>query len=82
MKLAFALAYRYMRFHRLRSMLLIAAVAITLVLPVATRWTIQRFRTHALERADTTPMVIGAKGSSFALTMQALYFSWRGLAGD
>lgn len=74
MKTAFVLAFRYMAFHRLRTMLLVAAVTLTLMLPLATRWTIERFREQSLQRAQATPMVIGAKGSSFGLTLHSLYF--------
>lgn len=70
----FHLAYRYTAYYRLRTLLLVAAVTLTLMLPLATRWTIERFRTQALERAEATPMVIGAKGSSFGLALHALYF--------
>lgn len=70
----FHLAYRYMAYYRLRTLLLVAAVTLTLMLPIATRWTIERFRAQALERAEATPMVIGAKGSSFGLALHALYF--------
>ena len=71
---AFTLALRYIRYHRLRTGLLVAAITLTLLLPVATRWTIERFRSQALQRAQATPLVIGAKGSSLALTLHALYF--------
>ena len=68
------LAYRYICYHRLRTLLMMAALTLTMMLPVATRWTIERFRTQAMQRAESTPLVVGAKGSSFGLTLHALYF--------
>ncbi len=71
---AFYLAFRYISYHRWRTALLIAATTLTVMLPVATRWTIERFRAQALNRAHSTPLLVGAKGSGFALTLHALYF--------
>ena len=71
---AFYLAWRYINYHRLRTGLLVAALTLTLMLPLATRWTIERFRFQALQRSESTPLVIGAKGSGFALTLHTLYF--------
>ncbi len=71
---AFYLAYRYIQFHRLRTLLLWAALTLTFFLPMATRWTMQQIRQQALLRADATPMLIGTKGSSVGLTLHALYF--------
>ncbi len=68
------LAYRYVQYHRVRTWLLVAAVTLTIMMPIATRWAIERFRAQALARADATPMILGAKGSRFALTLHALYF--------
>lgn len=71
---AITLAIRYMAYHRLRTVLLWAAITLTFMLPLATRWTIERFRNQSLRRAESTPMIVGAKGSSFGLTFHALYF--------
>ncbi len=68
------LALRYVRYHWLPSLLLASALTLSIMLPLATRWTIQAIRHQALERAEQTPLVIGAKGSTFGLTLHALYF--------
>lgn len=68
------LAWRYIAFYRVRTFILIAALTLTFFLPLATRWTIKRFEGRAMERASSTPLVVGAKGSRFGLAMNALYF--------
>lgn len=68
------LAWRTIAYYRARTFLLIAAITLTFFLPLATRWTIERFEGHAMARAISTPLVIGVKGSRFGLAMHALYF--------
>jgi putative ABC transport system permease protein len=68
------LAWRYIAYYRARTCLLIAAITLTFFVPLATRWTIERFESRAMERASSTPLVIGVKGSRFGLAMHALYF--------
>ncbi|MFO0941272.1 MAG: FtsX-like permease family protein [Pirellulales bacterium] len=68
------LAWRYTRFHLRRSCILVAALAIMIFLPLATRWVTRTFEAKAIARAQQTPLIIGAKGSRFAVALHALYF--------
>ena len=68
------LAWRYIRFYRLRTAILVAALAVTACLPLGSRWAAQRFESSARQRALATPLIIGVKGSRFGLAMHALYF--------
>jgi putative ABC transport system permease protein len=68
------LAWRYISYHRVRTAILVAAISLTIFLPLATRWVIARFESEAFARARNTPLVIGAKGSRFAMAVHALYF--------
>jgi putative ABC transport system permease protein len=68
------LAWRYLAFHRIRTAVLVGCVALTVYLPAAMHLLVQRFQTQLLERAETTPLVVGAKGSRFDLALHALYF--------
>ena len=68
------LALRYIAYYRGRTAILVAAITLTMFLPLATGWTIRRFEVHAMHRAKSTPLVIGAKGSRFGLTIHCLYF--------
>lgn len=68
------LAWRYIGFYRSRTAILIAAISLTLFLPLATRWIIAGFEAQAFARARSTPLVVGGKGSRFAIALHALYF--------
>lgn len=68
------LAWRYLSYHRGRTLILLAAIGLTVFLPLATHWAIAKFEARAVERANHTPLVIASKGSRFAATLHALYF--------
>ncbi|MEO8494854.1 MAG: ABC transporter permease [Planctomycetota bacterium] len=68
------LARRYIAYHRGRTAILVAAIALTMYLPLATHLAIHRFQEQAMSRARATPLVIGAKGSRFGLAIHALHF--------
>ncbi|HAC90324.1 MAG TPA: hypothetical protein DCF63_06775, partial [Planctomycetaceae bacterium] len=63
-----------MSFHRGSTAVLVLALSLTIFLPLAARWGVQRFQQHALQRATSTPLVLGTKGSRFGLAIHALYF--------
>ncbi len=70
----FRLAWRYVAFHRLRTALMVAAIAITASLPLAAHLLIGHYRAALTVRAEETPLVLGAKGDRFNLVLKALYF--------
>ena len=57
-----------------RSVVLIAALALVLALPLASRSVVASFEQSLRVRASTVPTVIGAKGSRFDLVFAALHF--------
>ncbi len=68
------LAWRYLQFHRFSTTVLVAAITVAAFLPLATQllwWELQR---GLRSRADQTPLLLGARGSRFDLTLHALYF--------
>ena len=69
----FLLAWRYICFHRLKTFLLIACVSITVALPIAIYLLLNQFNRQIVARAESTPLVIGAKGSRLDLTLSSLY---------
>jgi putative ABC transport system permease protein len=71
---ALRLAWRYLRYHRARSLLLVAALTLTVVLPLSSRLLVNAFSERLGARARATPLVLGAKGDRFNLVMKALYF--------
>jgi putative ABC transport system permease protein len=71
---AFYLALRSLWFHRGRALTIILCLALTLWLPMTVHLLLDQFRAEIVFRANSTPLVIGAKGSRIDLALQALYF--------
>jgi putative ABC transport system permease protein len=68
------LAWCYLRFYRVRSAVLVAAVAVILFLPAALDIVVDRTSAQLMARAETTPLLLGARGSPLELSLNALYF--------
>ncbi|MFN3311966.1 MAG: ABC transporter permease [Hyphomonas sp.] len=75
MRHAIFLALAYLRHHRLASLALILSVAIIASVPVATRLVLREAEASFGARAEATPLILGARGSSLDLTMASLYFT-------
>lgn len=69
------LAWRYVAYYRLKTAILVAGLALTMLLPLATHLLIRHFEAALKARALATPLVVGAKGNRFDLVLKALYFS-------
>ena len=74
MKNALYLAWKSLLWHRGRSVTILISLAITIWLPVTVRLVLDQFRREISERANATPLVLGAKGSRIDLALHALYF--------
>ncbi len=72
---ALFLAYAYLRFHWARSLVLVVVAALILFVPVATQILLSTSERALVARGDTTPLLLGSRGSELDLTMAALYFS-------
>jgi putative ABC transport system permease protein len=68
------IAWRYVVFNWARSLTLVACVTLIAVLPLSLELLLDESERQLLARAETTPLVIGAKGSSLDLVMNSLYF--------
>jgi len=71
---SFYVAWRYLSFNRARSLTLVACVTLIAVLPLSLELLLDESERQLLARAEETPLVIGAKGSSLDLVMNSLYF--------
>lgn len=80
MKNSIYLAVQYLKFYRLRSILLIAAIAIILFLPNGLKKLISDSEHQLMDRAEVTPLIIGGKGSSSDLVLNTLYFQQEKIA--
>ena len=68
------IAWRYVSFNWARTLTLVACVTLIAVLPLALELLLDESERQLLARAETTPLVVGAKGSSLDLVMNSLYF--------
>jgi len=67
-------AWRYLSFNWGRSLTLVACVTLIAVLPLSLEQLLDESERQLLARAQATPLVVGAKGSSLDLVMNSLYF--------
>lgn len=74
MKQSFYLAYCYLTYHKIRTSVLIIAIGIVVFLPNGLQKLIEESESKMMSRAETTPLIIGAKGSSTDLVINTLYF--------
>lgn len=71
---SFYVAWRYLTFNWGRALTLVACVTLISVLPLSLELLLDESERQLLARAETTPLLIGAKGSSLDLVMNSLYF--------
>lgn len=69
------LAWRYLRYHKARSLILIGCLSLIAILPLALHQLLDEGKRQMTARAEATPLLIGAKGSAVDLTLNTLYFS-------
>ena len=70
----FYIAWRYIRYNRIRTTVLVACITLVSFLPLSLQLLLDESERQLMSRAETTPLVIGAKGSSLDLVMNTLYF--------
>lgn len=68
------LAWRYLLWHRRRSLVLVACVTLITVLPLGLQLLLGESERQMGERAASTPLLLGARGSALDLVMNSLYF--------
>ena len=71
---SFYIAWQYIRFNRIKTLTLIACVSLITFLPLSLELLLDESERQLMSRAETTPLVIGTKGSSLDLVMNTLYF--------
>jgi putative ABC transport system permease protein len=68
------LAWRYLSFHRWKTTVLVLSVTLIIFLPVGLNLLVEQSATQLTARAESTPLLVGAKGSPLELTLNSLYF--------
>lgn len=71
---SFYIAWKYMAFYRWRTATLVSAITLIAVLPLSLEVLLNESERQLLSRAASTPLVLGARGSSLDLVMNSLYF--------
>lgn len=69
------LAWRHARHHWGRSLILIACLTVTLMLPLAVQRLVAHYEQDLMARAQATPLIVGAKGNRYDLVLKSLYFA-------
>jgi putative ABC transport system permease protein len=68
------LAWRYVAYHRWKTTILVLAITLVVFLPATLNILVERSARQLIARAETTPLLIGAKGSPLELALNSLYF--------
>ena len=68
------IAWKYISYYKARTATLIACVTLIAVLPLALEVLLDESEQQLLSRADSTPLLLGARGSALDLVMSSLYF--------
>jgi len=68
------LAWQYIRFNKFKTIILVASITLIAVLPLALEILLSESERQLLNRAESTPLLVGAKGSALDLAMNSLYF--------
>lgn len=68
------IAWKYISYYKARTVTLVACVTLIAVLPLALELLLDESEQQLLSRADSTPLLLGARGSALDLAMNSLYF--------
>ncbi len=71
---AFFLGWRYLHFHRFKTLVLLASMTLMMFLPAATRLLVADSAVALTARAQATPLLLGEAGGELELVLNALYF--------
>lgn len=68
------LAWKYLAYHRFKTLILVLSLAAILALPVSLLLLAGQGEQHLTSRANASPLLIGAKGSPLEIVLNSLYF--------
>ncbi len=74
MKQVLYLAWRYLAFHRLKTIILVTSITLIVYLPIGLKVLVDQSAQQLTARAVATPLIIGAKGSPLEIVLNTLYF--------
>jgi putative ABC transport system permease protein len=68
------MAWRYLAYHRVKTVILVMSITLIVYLPVGLKVLVDQSERELTTRAQSTPLVLGAKGSPLELVLNSLYF--------
>jgi len=68
------LAWRYLAHHRIKTAILVISITLIVYLPAGLNVLVNRSAAQLTARANRTPLLLGAQGSSLELVLNSLYF--------
>ena len=71
------LAWRYVACYRAKTAILVTAIALIVFLPVGLRVLVGQSARELTARAESTPLLVGARGSALELVLSSLYLESR-----
>ena len=74
MRDVFYMAWRYLAYNRIKTVILVLSVTLILFLPVGLKILVGQSARSLTARAEATPLIVGAKGSPLELVLNSLYF--------
>ena len=69
------MAWRYVAFYRMKSVILVGAIALVIFIPAGLRVLVRHGEVHLTARARVTPLLLGTRDSPLELALNTLYFS-------
>ena len=74
MKDTLYMAWQYLAHHKVKTVILVLSIALIVYLPIGLKVIVDQSADSLTERAEATPLIIGAKGSPLELALNTLYF--------
>ena len=68
------MAWRYLAYNRIKTTILVSSVTLILFLPAGLKILVGQSARSLTVRAETTPLIVGTKGSPLELVLNSLYF--------
>jgi putative ABC transport system permease protein len=71
---SFYIAWRYIRYNRIKTLIIVACISLITFVPIALQLLLNESERQLMSRAVDTPLILGARGSALDLVMNSLYF--------
>lgn len=68
------LALQYLRYHKIKTVILFFSIMVLCFLPLTVNVLVRDYQQGLMARAQSTPLIAGAPGSRFDLILHSLYF--------